>query len=503
MQPSNRPQDPDLVTWATALVFAVLLVLVTVVFTWALSAGAESPYKRGTRTPGAGPGAVAADSGVGDGGDAAPDGGDAAADGGDAQADGGDAEHPDAPADGGDAEFPDALADGGDAAADGGDAAADGGDASAPTLAGPLTLTPGDTQIALDWPNGSGSTQYYDVRVLAGTTPPTCTTGSAPTGCSVPAVSNCTATGLTNSSDYAFAVCANDNGGGRSAAVTASAQPFVDALGWTFDGCDTAGGCAGTEEFVTVADNAVLECGAHLTLVMVASASACVNGTTCDDIMLIKGTTTNDSYSVLQEFVAGGWRPRIAVGGLAIFGQYTTILVAINRYAEIVATYDGTQVDGGDAGSDANAERLSGYGAACDGSTPPVCAALTDRALTFNGTIPTTISDQATIFAIGGQTATRFNFPGTITEAAVYCDGKVAMADAQACLFDGTHARLNNLNAMSGACNTAFAHPAWWGRFGDKPSDSAATQLGNGFANALGNMAPQAMESGDQAAHSN
>jgi hypothetical protein len=380
-------------------------------------------------------------------------------------------------------------------------------DSTAPTDGAALTLTAGDTTLGLSWDAATDSVgvDHYRVCMATGTqTPPANCSCTPPTGCGDGSGTSCTATGLTNRTNYAFRVCAVDAIGNTSTGLTGTEQPYVDAQAWTFDGCDTAGGCAGTEEYVSFADNAVFEVGNHYTAISIQTVTTCASGVPCDDFIWVKGTNANDSYSGLVEFNASGWVPRVAIGALGQFLQSATA-ITLNRRSVVVATYDGTQVDGGDAGTDANAERLSLYQVTCSNATPAVCGSLTDvtAAGTFLGTIPTTISDQATAFTVGGVPATRFNLAGSINEIAIYADGKISTTDIQNCVLDGTHARFRNLNRMSSACDAVFAHRVVWLSFGDRPGDAPATTIANGFANAITTGTPNAMESGDQAAHGN
>lgn len=92
---------------------------------------------------------------------------------------------------------------------------------------GTLTLTPGDSQLALSWgaaSEGNGlASPAYTVRRVAGTVPPAdCATGTLVYQGNL---TTATDTGLTNGSDYAYRVCATDVAGNISSGATATAQP--------------------------------------------------------------------------------------------------------------------------------------------------------------------------------------------------------------------------------------------------------------------------------------
>lgn len=356
--------------------------------------------------------------------------------------------------------------------------------------------------VVLPEPAGSGSgAQHALVRqrqqLLCGKLD-YCTTVQAPTGYMADGIHQTTAAQMSLGDTIGDAWLATPYAQSLLAEQTAFDE---ETRSWRFDGCgDTAGAggaCTTPVEYTTVASNALFNVGANYTGCSIYRVNSCIDGSACDDFIYVRGTNANSNYHQLVEFNASGSNNRSSVGGLVNFLQ-TGLIAANGTWIVACATYDGSQVDGGDADTNANAERFSVFTKSCPRTNGgrPVCGAWTDWTTTgtFNGTIPATITTNNLAFLTGGVPGTRFNFGGDIGGIAIFGNGKVTTANIDDCLLDGTRARFRDLNAMSPACQAIFSLPVWHGKYGDVNGDDPTTGLLNGFANAIGSSTPNNME---------
>ncbi|MFZ4856907.1 MAG: CxxxxCH/CxxCH domain c-type cytochrome, partial [Desulfuromonadaceae bacterium] len=105
-------------------------------------------------------------------------------------------------------------------------------DTSVPTD-GTLTITAGNLQNAISWtaatdPGGSGIASYVLRYATGATAPANCTSGTAVPGSPFTSATLATThTGLINSTQYSYRLCATDNLGNTSGGVTKSATPVA------------------------------------------------------------------------------------------------------------------------------------------------------------------------------------------------------------------------------------------------------------------------------------
>lgn len=293
-------------------------------------------------------------------------------------------------------------------------------------------------ELTLNWGDGSDSVgvDHYEVRASnAGsqTSPADCTSGNTVTGCADPTASNCTATGLTNFSDYAFRVCATDAAGNMSSGLTGFQRPWVDALSVYLNN-------GSTNEYATIADNAALECGANDQIT-----AWCWHKTldisTTDRMMIVKGTTsggTVDSWSLvtIANTAADTYSVRFAVsaiGDYCMFGAGTDDDAGSGWYFA-AATCNLTLTGGGTA-TETNDIKCDAVRTA-EGTEPSAFEACTGGAPTV---MPDELTDDNTPLSIGGL-ATTPSFPwiGYLDECGYACIGKVDIS-VIACLARNGH----------------------------------------------------------------
>lgn len=364
-------------------------------------------------------------------------------------------------------------------------------DTTLPTDGTAIVFTVGDGQLVLDWGNATDnrSVDHYEVRMTSGseTSPADCSSGSTVTGCSDPTASNCTATGLTNMTSYAFRVCAVDPTGNQSSGLTDWQQPYIDLRAYSFDGVD---------EYCSAADSAEWDCDDEdaATLIIILRPTTCVSGLLCDDFAFSREDNTDPYLAMEVQFNASGYAMRDAVEALGQFEQYGPF--TMSRWTGHTMRYDGSQ---GTA-----ADRLNHDISACDVSSPPSCGTNTAQTpIASLGTIPATLSDETSVLLAGGVPAGGFSLAGDLSEAAYFCNVATA-TEVDECLYQGTGQtkRLANLGTLSkrtsGGRNCAsqiFTQFRAWYRFGD--GDTFGTLTNRAPGSSGGSMTCANMESGD------
>lgn len=251
-------------------------------------------------------------------------------------------------------------------------------DVTNPTDGAALTLTAANQQISLSWNAASDnrSVDHYVIRFATGATAPAnCSAGTQ--ACTNTSGTSCAHTTLNNYTQYSYRVCAVDAANNTSTGITASGYPFANTVAVQFNN-----GVANEECNVT--DNAVLETGNSYTVVIRLRRLANSAG---DDIFFNKGIA---GMSVLsQPAVEPNSNFRCSTGGVA--NHIHIPGVPWNQYNTFVCSWDGSQVDGPDAGSDANAERQwAWYGRLflTTATTPAVSWGGTSPATWTNNTSP-------------------------------------------------------------------------------------------------------------------